>query len=134
MTLWCVRVCVCVCVCACARVCARARSRAGKMIRLGRPGAEGIIYSSMLNNLSFLSLLIRAEKRKKFSRDRFLDMYLNSRVKAYPHRGAAVTPSLVSIVSPLILSFTHMRRSDRARSAARKVPLVNLGKNCYASL
>ena len=37
-----------------------------------------IIYSGMLNNLSFLSLLIRAEKPKKFSKDRFLNMYLNS--------------------------------------------------------
>lgn len=31
----------------------------------------------MLNNLSFLSLLIRAEKPKKFRKDRFLNMYLN---------------------------------------------------------
>lgn len=37
-----------------------------------------IIYSGMLNNLSFLSLLIRAEKPKKFRKDRFLNTYLNS--------------------------------------------------------
>lgn len=59
-------------------------------LREGGRSIDIIIYSGMLNNLSFLSLLIRAEKLKKFRKDRFLNMYLNSPGKGRSHQTGQV--------------------------------------------
>lgn len=80
-----------------------------------------IIYSSMLNYLSFLSLLISAEKRRKFKKDQFLDMYLNSQDKGGSTTQCSCTPLSKDIWWRLC--FTH---GSFARH--RKNHAVNLRK------
>lgn len=75
----------------------------------------------MLNNLSFLSLLIRAEKRKKFTKDRFLNMYLNS-----PDKGTEPPNRAVCYC-------THMPNIMSVFALAKEMHPVN-SENCYASV
>lgn len=72
-----------------------------------------IIYSGMLNNLSFLSLLIRAEKPKKFRKDRFLNTHLNSPDKGTepPNRTTCVYAHTYYSVGLFFVSCTNHEQS-----------------------